>query len=176
MSMIGTAFQVCINPNCGAEFDCAQAMFKCPACGELLDIRYDWDKVEVPDRLSDFAERWANRNTPLDFSGVWRFRELLNFCEDKYKVTIGEGQTILQQNNAVAEYVDMQPGFLYLQYEGLNPSGSFKDNGMTAAFSHAKMVGQEGRRHQRTRVGCPGDSGTRDNASRTRVAHAGVAL
>ncbi|MBA7485839.1 Threonine synthase [subsurface metagenome] len=73
--------------------------------------------------------------------GVWRFRELLNFCPDKYKVTIGEGQTILQQNDAVAEYVDMQRGCLYLQYEGLNPSGSFKDNGMAAAFSHAKMVG-----------------------------------
>jgi threonine synthase len=71
---------------------------------------------------------------------VWRFRELLAFCEDKYKVTIGEGQTILQQNDLVAEYTDMRPGCLYLQYEGLNPSGSFKDNGMAAAFSHAKMV------------------------------------
>jgi len=91
--------------------------------------------------LSDFAKRWANKKGPLDFSGVWRFRELLNFCPDKYKVTIGEGQTILQQNDAVAEYVDMQRGCLYLQYEGLNPSGSFKDNGMAAAFSHAKMVG-----------------------------------
>ena len=139
--MTDTAYQKCINPDCGAEFDCAQAMFKCPECGELLDIRHNWDKIEVPDKLSDFAKRWANREKPLDFSGVWRFRELLSFCEDKYKVTIGEGQTILQQNDAVAEYVDMGAGCLYLQYEGLNPSGSFKDNGMAAAFSHAKMVG-----------------------------------
>jgi hypothetical protein len=43
--------------------------------------------------------------------------------------------------HAVAEYVDMRPGCLFLQYEGLNPSGSFKDNGMAAAFSHARMVG-----------------------------------
>ncbi len=138
---INNAFQKCINPDCGAEFDCARALFKCPACGELLDAQYNWDKIEVPDKLSGFAKRWANKNNPLDFSGVWRFRELLNFCDDKYKVTIGEGQTILQQNDAVAEYAGVKPGYLYLQYEGLNPSGSFKDNGMAAAFSHAKMVG-----------------------------------
>ncbi|HUS72344.1 MAG TPA: threonine synthase [Sedimentisphaerales bacterium] len=136
-----TAFQKCINPDCGGQFDCGQAIFKCPACGELLDAQYNWDKIEVPDKLSDFAKRWANRSNPLDFSGVWRFRDLLNFCDDKYKVTIGEGQTILQQNDAVGKYADMRAGRLYLQYEGLNPSGSFKDNGMTAAFSHAKMVG-----------------------------------
>ncbi len=135
------AYQKCINPDCGAEFDCGQSLFKCPACGELLDAVYNWDKIEVPHKLNDFAKRWATRNNRLDFSGVWRFRELLNFCEDKYKVTIGEGQTILQQNDGVAEYVDVKPGRLYLQYEGLNPSGSFKDNGMTAAFSHAMMVG-----------------------------------
>ena len=135
------SYQKCINLDCGAEFDCGQAMFKCPNCGELLDIRYNWDRIEVPAKLSDFSRRWASRANRLDFSGVWRFRELIGFCEDKYKVTIGEGQTILQLNDAVAEYVDMQAGRLYLQYEGLNPSGSFKDNGMTAAFSHAKMVG-----------------------------------
>jgi len=141
MGMTNTAFQKCINPDCGAEFDCDQVLFKCPSCGELLDTRYNWDKMEVPGKLSDFGKRWGQRSNRLDFSGVWRFRELLNFCQDKYKVSIGEGQTILEQNCAVAEHVGMRPDCLYLQYEGLNPSGSFKDNGMAAAFSHAKMVG-----------------------------------
>jgi len=135
------AYQKCINPDCAAEFDCGQAFFKCPQCGELLDVLYDWDKIQVPGKLSDFHSRWATRNNKLDFSGVWRFRELLNFCQDSHKVTIGEGQTILQQNDAVAGYVGIKPGCLYLQYEGLNPSGSFKDNGMAAAFSHAMAVG-----------------------------------
>ena len=141
MSNTDTAFQKCINPACGAELDCGQSIFKCPKCGELLDIQYNWDKIKVPARLSDFAKRWSGRDNPLDFSGVWRFRELLNFCDDKYKVTIGEGQTILQQNCAIARQLGMKPDCLYLQYEGLNPSGSFKDNGMAAAFSHAMMVG-----------------------------------
>jgi len=135
------AYQKCINPACGAEFDCSQVLFKCPECGELLDVLYNWDKIELPDKLSDFARRWANRNNKLDFSGVWRFRELLNFCPDEHKITIGEGQTILQRNDAVADYAGMKPGCLHLQYEGLNPSGSFKDNGMAAAFSHATAVG-----------------------------------
>jgi len=141
--MADIAFQKCINPGCGAEFDCGQAIFKCPKCGDLLDARYDWDRVPVPGTLSEFGKRWATRDNPLDFSGVWRFRELLDFCGDEHKVTIGEGQTILQQNRAIAERIGMKPDCLHLQYEGLNPSGSFKDNGMTAAFSHAMMVGAQ---------------------------------
>jgi threonine synthase len=116
-------------------------MFKCPNCGDLLDIRYNWDKINVPAKMSDFGKRWATRDNRLDFSGVWRFRELLNFCDDKYKVSVGEGQTILQQNCGLAEFMGMNSDCLFLEYEGLNPSGSFKDNGMTAAFSHATMVG-----------------------------------
>ncbi len=139
--MADAAFQRCINPACGAEFDCGQAIFKCPKCGDLLDAQYDWDRVPVPGKLGEFGRRWATRDRRLDLSGVWRFRELLDFCPDEHKVTIGEGQTILQQNCAIAEHLGMKPDALHLQYEGLNPSGSFKDNGMTAAFSHAMMVG-----------------------------------
>jgi hypothetical protein len=78
----------------------------------------------------------------LDFSGVWRFRELLPFyhSEDDI-VTIGEGRTVLQRADLLARQMHMNSGKLLLQYEGLNPSGSFKDNGMTAAFTHARMVG-----------------------------------
>jgi threonine synthase len=141
VNSLNIAFQKCINPDCAAEFDVSKVMFKCPRCGDLLDAQYDWDKIEAPKKLSDFGKRWANRSLPLDLSGVWRFRELLNFCDDKYRVTIGEGQTILQANDEVGKYAGMKPGRLFLQYEGLNPSGSFKDNGMAAAFSHAKMVG-----------------------------------
>ncbi|MHC4413312.1 MAG: hypothetical protein ACYSW6_10165 [Planctomycetota bacterium] len=90
MGLKEAAFQKCINPECGAEFDCGESFFKCPKCGELLDARYNWEKIETPAKLSDFARRWSKRNERLDFSGVWRFRELLNFCDDKYKVTIGE--------------------------------------------------------------------------------------
>jgi len=54
---------------------------------------------------------------------------------------VGEGQTLLIPSEGVARYVGVQPGRLHLQYEGMNPSGSFKDNGMSAAFTHARCVG-----------------------------------
>lgn len=140
MSTETQAYQKCINLECGAEFDCSQVYFKCPDCGDLLDVKYNWDKIEVPAKLSDFGKRWASRDNRLDFSGVWRFRELLSFCDDQYKVSVGEGQTLLQQSCGLAVELGMDPNAMFLQYEGMNPSGSFKDNGMTAAFSHAKMV------------------------------------
>jgi threonine synthase len=56
-------------------------------------------------------------------------------------VTIGEGQTLLLPSDGVARYVGMQSGRVFLQYEGMNPSGSFKDNGMSAAFTHAHSIG-----------------------------------
>lgn len=135
------SYQKCINLNCGSEFDCNEAMFKCPDCGDLLDVWYNWEKIGVPSELSEFSARWMSRDNKLDFSGVWRFRELLDFCDDEFKVTIGEGQTILQQNDMLAGFLGIKKSCLHLQYEGLNPSGSFKDNGMTAAFSHAMMIG-----------------------------------
>src|SRR5262249_46828443 len=68
-------------------------------------------------------------------------RELLPFAAPEQVLTIGEGQTILQRADGVASYVGLDTGRLFLQYEGMNPSGSFKDNGMTAAFTHARIVG-----------------------------------
>ena len=113
----------------------------CPQCGGPLDIAYEWDRLPVPSSLREFESRWSNRNHPLDFSGVWRFRELLPFAADEKIVTIGEGQTMLRPSDTVAKHVGLNAGRLLLQYEGLNPSGSFKDNGMTAAATHAHLVG-----------------------------------
>ncbi|HTN03018.1 MAG TPA: threonine synthase [Planctomycetaceae bacterium] len=135
------ACQRCINPVCGSTFAVDQTLTACPDCGSLLDIAYEWDRLPVPDSLSFFESRWSNRRNPLDYSGVWRFRDLLPFAPESQIVTIGEGQTILQPSTTVGNYVGLNAGSLFLQYEGLNPSGSFKDNGMTAASTHARMVG-----------------------------------
>jgi len=115
----------------------------CRECGNLLDVVYDWNRLEAPTSLDYFERKWSARNDPLCLSGVWRFRELLPFAKPEHVVTIGEGQTMLRPSDGVARYVDMRSGRLYLQYEGLNPSGSFKDNGMTAAFTHAHAIGAE---------------------------------
>jgi threonine synthase len=139
--MTDAVFQRCIHPHCGATCAVDETAFACPRCGGLMDVVYDWNKLRPPRSLRDFEAKWADRNNPLSFSGVWRFHELLPFAPPEQVLTIGEGQTILQRADAVAGYVGVQAGKLFLQYEGLNPSGSFKDNGMTAAFTHARLVG-----------------------------------
>lgn len=139
--MADLAFQRCINPACRATVDLADTAFQCPKCGGLLDVAYDWDRLPVPKSLAQFEAKWANRADPLDFSGVWRFRALFPFAPDAKIMTIGEGQTLCQRADSVAAYTGMNPGRVFLQYEGMNPSGSFKDNGMTAAFTHARMTG-----------------------------------
>jgi threonine synthase len=151
------AYQQCINPDCAATFDVADVLFGCRRCNSLLDIRYEWDKAEVPKSLTFFENRWATKGLAargaLDFSGVWRFRELLPFAQPEHIVTIGEGRTNLQHADLLARELGMKPGHLFLQYEGLNPSGSFKDNGMTAAFSVACALG-------RRRVACASTGNT----------------
>ncbi|MEX2316668.1 MAG: threonine synthase [Pirellulales bacterium] len=135
------AYQRCIMPACGATYDVGEVRTSCDACGALVDVAYDWDGLPVPDTLKSFEAKWSRRNEPLCRSGVWRFYELLPFAPPTKIVTIGEGQTLLQPSDGVGRFVGLKPGKLLLQYEGLNPSGSFKDNGMTAAFTHAHTIG-----------------------------------
>src|SRR5262245_51590701 len=134
-------YQRCIDPACAATVAVDDTSFACPRCGGLLDVEYDRARRAPPRALSDFEAKWSRRSDPLCFSGVWRFRELLPFADPQHVLTIGEGQTILQRADIVANYIGMEQGKLFLQYEGMNPSGSFKDNGMTAAFTHARLVG-----------------------------------
>jgi threonine synthase len=139
--MTEVAYQRCIGPDCGTTIALDDPAFQCPKCGSLVDVAYDWDRARPPRSLREFETKWSRRAEPLELSGVWRFRELFPFAPDDRILTIGEGQTLTQRADAVGTYVGLEAGRLFLQYEGMNPSGSFKDNGMTAAFSHARMVG-----------------------------------
>jgi threonine synthase len=157
-----------MDSGCAATFPLSQVLVGCPQCGGLLDVDYDWSGF--PHRTFDWIEQrgltkgarqaagaGAATESSLDFSGVWRFRELLPFYNDPARiVTIGEGRTNLQKADQLASHIGMDPrsgGSLYLQYEGFNPSGSFKDNGMAAAFTHARMVNA-------TRVACASTGNT----------------
>jgi threonine synthase len=150
------AFQQCIAADCGARYDLGEALFACRQCGSLLDVRYDWARCSPPKSLRFFESRWpgagGSRTGPrsraeaeearLNAGGVWRFRELLPFASPDALVSIGEGRTTFQQADGLAGALRMKPGRLFLQYEGFNPSGSFKDNGMAAAFTVARKLGK----------------------------------
>jgi threonine synthase len=148
-----SAYQQAIDPDAPHRYRIDEVHVTCPKAADdgratLLDVCYDWDRVPVPKSLGYFEHRWMTKGEhgqgALDFSGVWRFRELLPFYRRNDDiVTVGEGRTNLQDARLLAQEVGMKPGNLFLQYEGLNPSGSFKDNGMTAAFTHANLVGAQ---------------------------------
>jgi threonine synthase len=141
VSLSEFTYQKCISPDCGETYGPEEVCVACRRCGDLLDVMYDWDRARPPKSLVSLERMWSERHDPARFSGVWRFWELLPFAERQQVVTVGEGQTLLQQADAVGRYVGINPGRLFLQYEGMNPSGSFKDNGMAAAFTHARATG-----------------------------------
>lgn len=166
--MNDTAFLRCIQPDCATTHAIDECAYACRVCGSLLDVSYDWDRLPVPGTLRFFSERWSRRDQPIDYSGVWRFRELLAFANPRDLVTIGEGQTILQSPDIASLDLPLLQGHVHFQYEGMNPSGSFKDNGMTAAFTMARRLGKP-------RVACASTGNTSASlamyASLTRLAN-----
>ena len=148
--MQADAYLKCILPHCGLEYSIDAGVFECEK-GHLLDVKYK----KIPSRA--LKELFYNRRNPqgsiFNESGVWRFRELLNFCQidtgnidecSKHLVSLdgAEGrQSKPYHMSKVANFVGLKNENLSLQPEGYNPSGSFKDNGMSAAVTHAKLVG-----------------------------------
>src|SRR3989441_11735528 len=84
-------------------------------------------------------ERGGGAGTGPQPSGVWRFREIVLPTAADATLTYPEGNTPLLARRAVAEWVGA-PGLL-LKHEGHNPTGSFKDRGMTVGVTQARRVG-----------------------------------
>lgn len=148
--MQGAAYLKCVDPACGAEYPIESTNVQCGK-GHLLDVKYG---DAPPESLKEeFYHRRDTRGNIFNESGVWRFRELLNFCQidtdddaecARRLVSLdgAEGrQSKPYHMSKAAEFAGMGNAQLWLQPEGYNPSGSFKDNGMASAVTHAKMVG-----------------------------------
>jgi len=148
--MIVEAYQQCINPTCGLKYSVSESRIHCER-GHMLDVRY---KGSFPKYLQDvFYGRRNYGGNIYNESGVWRFRELINFSQidtenqaqcAKVLVSLDGAEGRLSRPykmTKVAEFVGLKPDNLFLQPEGYNPSGSFKDNGMATALTHAKMLG-----------------------------------
>ncbi len=135
---------------CGARISGPEARpdFRCAACGDLFEVEYPgWAKRGGPDRPNPGALKWLWRERrmsaeTLDHSGVWRFRELLPFLNNfGNAVTLREGNTPLYPLLRAAKTLGIDQ--LYAKHQGMNPTGSFKDTGMTAAISVARERGFE---------------------------------
>ena len=130
----------CINESCRSEFDIGRKLYQCPDCSDLLDIVKNHSNLEVEKLKKVFRQRRAS-NHPLDISGVWRYRELLPFLEEDltHVVTLGEGNSPVLETPRCAEYAGLKR--LRVKHLGWNPTGSFKDYGMTVAVTQAKKLG-----------------------------------
>jgi threonine synthase len=135
---------------CGARISGAEAKpdFRCAVCGDLFEVEYPgWSQRRGPDRPNPGALKWLWRerrssSEELDYSGVWRFRELLPILDSfGNAVTLREGNTPLYRLIRVSKSLGIDQ--LYAKHQGMNPTGSFKDTGMTAALSVAKERGFE---------------------------------
>jgi threonine synthase len=135
----------CFEPKCRAHYPINEVIYNCPKCGGLLEVTYSG---ELPDQAG-LKRLWRARrmvNSELDQSGVWRYRELLPFeGHEENVVTLREGNTPLLKAPLAARYAGMES--LVFKHQGFNPTGSFKDNGMTCGTAQAVRLGM-------TRVAC----------------------
>jgi len=119
--------------------------FICASCGELFEVTYPGWHGPKQTRPNPSALRWLWRDRrcslmPIDRSGVWRFREMLPILDSlENAVTLGEGNTPLYELPRVATRLGVER--LHAKHQGMNPTGSFKDTGMTAALSVAREQG-----------------------------------
>jgi threonine synthase len=111
-------------------------------CGGLLDVVHDWSALRFRGeslRAHFLIRRW-HLESPADVSGVWRFRDcVMPGLSEAELVMRGEGNTRLYEFQRTNRWLDL-PGARF-KHEGENPTGSFKDRGMTVAMTWAKRCG-----------------------------------
>src|ERR1700758_2425094 len=124
---------------CGDVRDAASRDFRCAACGDLLEIAYPQKEADGAQLKSTWKERCGSQSA-IDLSGVWRFRELLPALDDPQQaITLREGNTPLHELPQCARITGVPR--LYAKHQGMNPTGSFKDTGMTVAATFARRAG-----------------------------------
>ncbi|MEM2118792.1 MAG: threonine synthase [Candidatus Bathyarchaeia archaeon] len=122
------ANQVCIN--CGSKYEIDEIVYFCRKCGDILEIKYEHGE------LSKALKRSGWRNTPLS---VWRYLDFMPIKDASKIVSLNEGGTGLHPCLRLAKHLGLRE--LYVKNEGENPTGSFKDRGMTVGVTKAVELG-----------------------------------
>lgn len=128
--------------HCGATATAAGSMFRCICCSELLEVVYpEWTGAsrEFGLRLKEIWRERRGFNLPENASGVWRFRELLPRTARENMVSMNEGNTPLIELRQATRRHGL-PRVL-VKHQGMNPTGSFKDTGVSVAISMARAEG-----------------------------------
>ena len=129
----------CFDDRCRARFPITEVIYNCPRCGGLLEVAYPPPAAAPAALKRTWRERRVS-NAPLEQSGVWRYREIIPFLESFARVvTLREGNTPLLPAPQAASYAGLDA--LTFKHQGFNPTGSFKDNGMTCGVAQALRLG-----------------------------------
>jgi threonine synthase len=126
---------VIVCSTCGRELD---PLAVACACGGMPEVAAPAPALRAAGLRESFRLRRIS-DDPLDRSGVWRFRELLPPIAREHVVTLMENVLPLHRANTGAAFCNAND--VHYLHQGANPTGSFKDGGMTAAVSHAKARG-----------------------------------
>jgi threonine synthase len=130
-------WQVCAG--CDRELSSSSPAARCPDCGGLLEVRHREPRLRGG-ALRDFFLARRGSIGVLDSSGVWKYRELvLPEATAEEVVSHPEGNTPILARQSVARFAGVAN--LLLKHEGHNPTGSFKDRGMTVGITQAKRIG-----------------------------------
>ncbi len=131
---------VCFEPRCRERFAITEAIYNCRKCGGLLEAAYT--NAIDPVALKRIWRERRMSNAAIDQSGVWRYRELIPFLDSEARiVTLREGNTPLLPAPKAAGYGGLER--LVFKHQGFNPTGSFKDNGMTCGVAQALRLGMK---------------------------------
>ncbi len=129
----------CAQDDCRTRHCADYRGHNCERCGGLLEVRCELTGLNGAGLRATWIERRLS-NLPLDGSGVWRFRELVNFFDDPGSViSLAEGRTPLLEAPRAGHWAGGVR--LSVKHQGANPTGSFKDLGMTAAITRAVALG-----------------------------------
>jgi|HubBroStandDraft_1064217.scaffolds.fasta_scaffold00006_31 threonine synthase len=125
---------------CASVTAAAPQDFRCCECGNLLEITDSTWNSRNPVALKTLWRERRTLNESLDLSGVWRFRDLLPAPQsERQVVTLREGNTPLYDLPQSSRTTGVQS--LFAKHQGMNPTGSFKDAGMTVAATFARQAG-----------------------------------
>ncbi len=131
----------CFDSSCNSTYEITAVLYNCPKCGGLLEAAYERPQ-QTPEQLKKLFRERRLSNTPIDQSGVWRYRELFPFLDStSHIVTLREGNTPLLAGPKAAEYGGLEK--ITFKHQGFNPTGSFKDNGMTCGAAQARRLGMK---------------------------------
>jgi threonine synthase len=108
------------------KYGADEIIYSCKRCGDILEINYEYDLLKANLNKSN----WKT----LPFS-LWRYKDFMPIRNSSKIVSLKEGGTGLHLCKNLAEHLGLRD--LYAKNEGENPTGSFKDRGMTVGITKA---------------------------------------